>query len=354
MKKFLHGTYAIEVKNGRLNMGGDESKTGSTNNGTYVKKIRNGNKVYPYVSGQSLGYNMKQISKTFGANISNIILDKESKNQECIIEANPYKNYDEDLFGFMRAKSIEITEGEYEVLPDNVKKFFNKDGKKYKRNITKKRLRRLMKSPLQTISSTRITEEFCTRKTDSGESNILYSKEVYSNIMNGSFSLDIDNIGVFTTTHDNLGYIDYLEDEIEALNIKPDESGLIKLDKNERFNRIKYTLKSIQYLNTNVGQNTNQENINSKFIIIADYSLPSNLFINCFRDGEFNIEYFKESLESYEEYRLSDIYIGIYSGFMGDLKEKLQEEFKDNEMIHITTVKDAFDSYLEYTEGNLK
>lgn len=355
MKKYLHGTYAIEVKNGRLNMGGDESKTGGTTNGTYVKKIRSNNKTYPYISGQNIGYNIKQTSKTMGANLSTIVLDKESKNQECIIEANPYKNYDEDIFGFMRAKSIELTEKEYKELPDDIKKFFNKDNKKYKRNITKKRVRKLMKSPLQTISATKITEEFCTRKSDNGDNSMLYSKEVYSNIMNGSFSMDINNIGVFNTITDNCGYVDYLEDELKDLNLpKPDEKGIIKLDKNERFKRIEYTLKSIQYLNTSVGQNTNQENINSKFVILADYSLPSNLFIGCFRDGEFDIEYFKESIDSYEEYRLSDIYIGVYSGFMEDLKEKIQNEFKDDTRIHVKNVKEIFNSYLNYINSTLE
>jgi len=345
MNKYLVGSFAIEVKNAKLNGSSkDVEKNTSLENIAYTKKISSGRNVYPYMSTQKTKYCIKQ---NCGISISVI---KQIGTTEAISEGNPYKNYDEDVMGFMIAQSSEINQEEFDTLSELEQKGYTKSGKgkgiKYKKNITKKRRSRLMMSPLQAIGHTKIQTEFCTKMTD--VANLIYSKEVYSTIMSSGFCLDINNIGVFSISEDASGFRDYAPQETEGLGYDI-KNNKFELPYEEKKNRIVATIKGIEYLHTFSCQNNNYEDINAKFIILADYSIGNGVFNNIFRNSKLDIEYLIEAIKENEEFRLSNIYIGVRTGFMDNLKSKLENEIERNNMnkyVDIGAVKEMIDKYI--------
>ena len=275
---------------------------------------------------------------------------------EAFSEGNPYKNYDEDIMGFMIAGKLILTEEELNVLSEEEQNTFKRTtkGKKvlFVKNITKKRKARLMTSPLQAISSTRIHEEFNVRETD--KTNILYTREVYSNIMSMGFNLDINNVGVFSVSEDESGFRDYSPVDADAFNLDYNDDGIVELDKSDKISRITTTLRAIQYFNTEITQSNNLEDLNAKFVILADYSIGNNVFNNIFRYGQLDLDYLSEAINENEEFRLSNIYIGVRKGFMTvegkDLRDIVEERFEGNNNVVVGTVGGAFDNYIKTLE----
>jgi len=351
MNRFLIGCIAIETKNARLNGSHRdvEENSSSIENVSYTKKIKSRNGIYPYASGQYVKKNIKENARNRGQVLSQV---KSIDTTQAVSEGHPFKNYDEDVMGFMNATKLVLSEEEYLKLDEGEKIGFSKKSKNkktvYEKNITKKRRARLMVSPLQAISSTKIQQEFATRTTD--KTNTLYSKEVYSNIMSMGFNLDIGRVGIFTVSEDSSGFRDYAPEEVEALGLNVNNEGIIELDKEDKFKRIEDTLRSIEYFNTKIAQNNNLEDLNTKFVIMAEYTIGNNIFNNIFRYGTLDIDYLIEAIEENEEFRKSKIYVGVRKGFMQkngeDLRDYL-EKILVGDKYFIGTVKDAFDKYLQ-------
>ncbi|MCK9470687.1 MAG: type I-B CRISPR-associated protein Cas7/Cst2/DevR [Bacilli bacterium] len=352
MSKFLIGCIAVETRNARLNGSSKDVEGGGSTvqNIAYTKKIRSKNGIFPYGSGVYVKKNIKDYARSMGHTLSTV---KSLSTTEVVSEGNPYKNYDEDVMGFMIASKLVLNEDEFNELPEDVKATFKKTTKRkdtiYEKNITKKRKARLMVSPLQAISSTKINSEFNVRQTDA--TSLLYTKEIYANIMSMGFNLDIENVGVFAASTDESGFRDYSNEEIEAFSLRADENGVVELPGEEKNRRIKDTLKAIQYFNTDIAQANNLEDLNAKFVIMADYSIGNNIFNNVFRNGILDIDYLVEAIEENEEFRLSPIYIGVRSGFMEirgkRLKNIIEETFNGNDNVVIGTVGEAFDKYIK-------
>lgn len=369
-KRFLIGCMANEVRNGRLNGSHPDLEKGvgsTTKNIAFTKKISRGRDRYPYASGQHTKFNFKRIAELNGQTISDVI-HSEKDSQQASTEGHPYKNYDEDVFGFMNADKLTLSEEEFIELPDEQKVGFTSKtkgkGKKektiYEKNVTKKRKARLMVTPLQAIGPTRIQREFCVKATD--KTNLLYEKEIYSAIMSMGFNLDINEVGRFRVSEDSSGFRDYAPFELEAFGLKADEDGIIDIGKEERLKRIKDTLKAIQFYNSTACQNNNLEDLNAKFVILAEYRIGNNIFNNVFRNNSLDIEYLKEAIRENEEFRLSDIYIGVRAGFMQvssedgekkDLRELLKEKLSDLKYVKVTDIKKAFEGYIEHASKTL-
>lgn len=365
MNRFLTGCIAIETKNARLNGSSKDVEIGAASdtvkNKTYTKKIVSRGRVFPYASGPYIKKNIKNFAQEQGHKISSV---RALDTTQAVSEGNPFINYDEDVMGFMIASKLTLSEEEFKELSPEEQVGFKRTVKNrktiYEKNITKKRKARLMVSPLQAISSTKINEEFCTRETDS--TNIIFTKEVYSAIMSMGFNLDINNVGKFTVSEDESGFRDYSPEELESLGLEVNEDGMIILDQEERERRVVDTLRAMQFFNTDIAQSNNLEDLNAKFVIMAEYSIGNNIFNNIFRNSTLDIDYLHEAIEENEEFRNSKICIGIRSGFIEkmvekdekggkevkDLKEILKEKYKDNDNIFIGTVKEAFDEYIDY------
>lgn len=360
--RFLVGNLLREVRNGRLNCNNasNESSKGSTNNTTYVKKIRRrkgtSTEVFPYASSQNQKKAMKEFAKSQGKSISMV---KSASTTEAVSEGNPYKNWDEDIMGFMIAKAITITEEEYNNLDEKDKVGYKKEGKKgYKKDVTKKRRAKLMMSSLQAIGHTRIAQEFCTRQTD--ETPILYEKEVYSTDMSSAFILDVADVGRFNANDNQADYRDYNLQEAQAIMDKKVEDNQveIELDREERIGRIEMTLEALRVMNSRTTMTNNLEDLSARFIIMAEYSIGSSVFSGIFSENRLNIEFLRQAIEENEKYRLSNIFIGVREEYMEKegttLAETLRFNFGDDDRIIITGVSESMSRYMNYIRETLK
>lgn len=346
---FLVGNILREVKNGRLNCNNakNEQFTNDAANGTYVKKIRRGNEIFPYASTQNQKKVIKDFARSQGFSISSV---RSINSKSATNEGNPYKNYDEDIMGFMNAEALTLTAEEYEELDEKDKIGFKKKGKKgYAKNITKKRRAKLMMTPLQAIGNTKITSEFSTRQTD--DTSLLYTKEVYSTDMSSAFILDVDGLGRFNANDRESAYRDYNLEEAEAILETPIEEKEMNFEINveERISRVNVTLDALRVLNSRITMTNNLEDLSAKFIIMANYNVGSSIFNNIFENSELKIDYLKQAIEENEQYRISKVYIGCREQFFRQddhyLLELLRLSFENDDRFIIGGVKEVIDIY---------
>ncbi|HID0768125.1 TPA: hypothetical protein ACXDAZ_002655 [Clostridium botulinum] len=373
--RFLNMTYGVEVLNGRLNTSSDqvEKKINGFDNITFTKKI-NGK---GYASAPCVKKNMKEYIKNEGFKIAT----KEKTKKKIISDANPIKNIDEDVFGFMLASNGILTEDAYDVLTEDEKKNYKKDKKSggYKLNITitkeeydnlseiKKKMWKKNKDKIVPVEksttkrracmemngiigvgTSRVKKEWgvCETNTD----NMPYVLETYSDMMVGLANLNINNIGNFTIGDKSVQFKDY--DIVDGI-----EEKELSLSKEEKYKRADVTLRSLQYLSMKSNQSNYLTDTMPKIVMLGEYSWGNNMFQGLINKDGINIEGLIEIIEEYDEFRNSDIYIGISNRIMNEnfqgLRKKLQKELSEYDFIHIGGVKKAFDGYLDYLKGTL-
>lgn len=347
--QFLVGNILREVRNGRLNCNNSNNEThkDSNDNGTYVKKIRKGNQTLPYVSAQWQKKNIKDVAETLGNNISSV---RSISSKEAVSEGNPYKNYDEDVMGFMIAQSIKITDDEYAELDNDEQKLWTSMGKNkgYKRNISSKRRANLMLSPLQAIGHTRLVNEFSTRETD--DTPLLYSKEVYASDMSSGFILDIAKVGKFTISDNPNAYRDFSTEDVKAMGLEILNDTLV-LDLDTKRKRVVDTIKGLQFMTTKTTMANNLEDMSAKFMIMAEYSIGNAVFNNIFEDNKLKVEYLKQAIEENEDFRMSKIYIGCRDEYFRQdgkyLVDIIRQEFGNDDRFIVGNVNDIVSEYIK-------
>lgn len=354
--KFLVGNMMREVRNARLNCNNadnEQFKSGMKNK-TYVKKIRKGGKTFPYASAQWQKKAIKEYARTQGHNISDV---RASSSTEAESDGNPFKNYEEDIMGFMIAKNNEIDKEQYDELDKEGKSAWSKKGKTYKQNVTVKRRANLMLSTMQAIGNTRLVDEFSTRQTDS--TPILYSKEVYAADMSSSFILDINNAGVFNASDNESAYRDYTTFDLIDLGLKEDEDEKVRIDKESKKKRIADTIKGLQLLQNRTTMTNNLEDLSAKFVIFGEYSIGNSIFNNILEENRIKIDYLKEAIEENEPYRLSKIYIGVRSEYFKQevsekheeyLKEIVEKSFGEDDRFVLGAVNEVIEDYISKLE----
>lgn len=342
MNRMLNINYAIEVIDGRLNGSSADIETNKNGykNATFTKKIGGRSKVSAVCQKANMKDYMIEVLKENATR-------KTKEGKQVFSTPNPYKSIFDDIFGFMMATKIELTEEEYALLDDEVKKTFDKKGKKYSSNATKKRASNLQMSSLVNISNRRVETEFniCVTSGDS----LPYTIESYSGIMNGIANLNISNVGKFNISDIATEFRDYSVKEAEAL-------GVENLDEDERYERIEKVLKSLEFMSIKGNQTNHLTDTKPKFVIMADYGWGNNVFQGILNKDGLDIDMFKEALEQNEEYRLSDIYIGVNKFFDKNNNldlDILKEEFEEFDFIKVDNVHNTFKNYLEELKSNI-
>lgn len=340
-ERFLNGAYAIEVENGRLNTSCPEvENTTSNDNITFTKTV--GGK--GYVSASCIKKNMKDFMKLCGYNISQYVKD----NKKIRVEAHPYVNLNEDVFGFMKAEKVELTQEEYDNLDDQQQKLYTKKGKIYSNNVTKKRDGKFKSNGLIGLGTNKVKKEWgvCSTTGDS----MPYVLQKYADVMQGLFNFEIDRVGKFIVSENETKLRDYTESEVEILGISNE------LSREERLNRIEVTLRALQSLKLQSNQSNDLVDTMPKIIILGEYAWGNNMFQGIITKDGINIVALKEKLDNKlnESFRLSKIWIGIDSSLrsINIDKEQLKQELEGYD-VEITTVGEAFDNYIDYVKETL-
>lgn len=349
------GFILLDVDVVALNNAG-KSSTSNFDNAVGTKKILKNGRYYAYVSGQAWRYWWRETLRlNHGWELSPIT--RESK--IAFTEANPINYADDDIFGYMKAaKDI--------VRDDNGNPILDKKGKEQKEDVTVTRTSPLKNSVIVSVGSTQTVENWSSMARQIGDS-VPYSKEEYSTIMKGMFSLDLIQVGTFAT-YNKTGFKNLTEKlrsealsngAIEAADLfVKDKAGnaakLVQLDKSIRTQRITDTIKALKTITGGAMQTNNMADVTPKFIVLTTMSSGNHPFSHIVknegRNNEkalLNIAGLREVLQDYKEQFQGGIFIGKRSGFMDDYNEELANLAGEFQNVKLLSVNQAIDQYCD-------
>lgn len=364
-KLTVQGFILIDVDAAALNNAG---KTTGTNveNGVAVKKITKNGRSYPYVSGQAWRYWWRESLRVNHMWHLSPLTKIEKKNQ-VITEANPVQYPDDDVFGYVSAtKDVKLDDEGNPIM---------KKGKPEMDNATVTRVSPLKNSVLISVASTRTEEHMSVASRHEGDP-VLYTKEEYSAIMKGMFSLDVSQIGTFSN-YNKTGFKNLSEarkqealeigaTEIDDPTIRDSKSNAKKLIRLPLTTRIKRSTDTIAALKTITGgamQAANMADVTPKFIILATMSSGNHPFTHIAietrtskfsHEASLNIEGLREVLVDYKDYIQGNVYIGKRSGFMDEYNDALSELSTALPNVSFTTVNDAIDKFCLQLEEQIE
>jgi CRISPR-associated protein Cst2 len=353
------GFVLIDVDVVALNNAGASSTT-NFDNGVATKTISKNGKKYAYVSGQAWRYWWRDtLKKDFAWDLAPIT--RESK--IAFTEANPLKYADDDVFGYMKAaKDV--------ILKEDGTPELDSKGKEKKEDVTVTRVSPLKNSVLVSVASTSTVENWSSMARQEGDS-VPYSKEEYSAIMKGMFSIDLAQVGTFAT-YNKTGFKNLtvklqeeavsngctlLEDPF-VKDAKGISKKLVQLPSELRKKRAIDTIKALKTISGGAMQTNNMADVTPKFIILATTNSGNHPFSHIAKgEGLYNnvavlsIEAIKEILEDYKDQIKGQVFIGKRSGFMDEIDADLQ--ILASESVIITSVNQAIDGYCTQLEKQI-
>ncbi len=320
--KTIQGFVLIDVDVAALNNAGRDTTT-NLENAVMTKKIFKNGKQYPYVSGQAWRYWWRETLRiNHGWELSPVTREPKT----AFTEADPFQYPDDDMFGYMRAASIE------EINP--------KTGKTKKVNITLTRISPLKNSAFIAVAYNPIVQLMSTMARQEGDA-MPYGKDEYCAVMKGMFSIDLDQVGTFSM-YARTGFQNINEkmkeealkngaNEIEDPMIKDAKGNplkLVRINDSERLKRVKDTVSALKHLAGGAKQTTNMADVTPKLVVLAQFKSGNHPFSHLAKEelGKpvFSVAALKEVLEDYREQFIGNVYIGRRKGFMDELDEELR------------------------------
>lgn len=347
------GFILIDVDVVALNNAGKNNQS-NFDNAVATKKIYKDGKSYVYVSGQAWRYWWRDtLQKTYNWKLSPITRDSKI----AFTSANPIEYADDDIFGYMKAATEDVKDDK---------------GKVKKENVTVTRVSPLKNSVLVSVGSVRPVENWSSMARQDGDS-VPYSKQEYSAIMKGMFSLDLEQAGTFAT-YNKTGFKNLTEslkkealekgaDEIEDKFLN-DEKGnpykLVRLANPIRHKRIAETIQALKNISGGAMQTNNMGDVTPKFIVLATLNSGNHPFSHIVsasgKDGDIvdlNIDALKEVLADYKDNFQGTVFIGRRSGFLDEKANALKALENEFTNLKIVTINEAIDQYTEQLKKQL-
>lgn len=345
------GFIVLDVDVAALNNAG-KNKSSQFDNAVATKKIRKGNDSYVYVSGQAWRYWWRNtLQKSFNWKLSPITRDKSI----AFTAANPIQYPDDDVFGYMKAAKEEVT---------------NAKGKTKMENVTVTRVSPLKNSAIISVASTTVAANWSSMARQEGDA-VPYTKDEYSAVMKGMFSLDLEQVGTFAN-YNKTGFKN-LTDSLQKSALEEgastiadpyvvDAAGkpqqLVRLATATRTKRITETLKALKIISGGAMQTNNLADVTPKFIVLSTMSSGNHPFSHVFtKSGAynqiplFNLNGLKEVIEDYQEQLHGIIHIGVRSGFLEkEDYEALEKYALETKNVQLSSVNKAIDDYCTAVE----
>lgn len=342
--KCIIGYLAIDVDGGALNNAGAEPGA-ATDNTVAVKKIKTRQGYYPYVSAQALRYWWRNtLIEKFNWNMSPITRDKKIARTE----ADPIQYPDDDVFGYMSAKKIEIEE----------------KGKTKMKDMTVTRASPLKTSILVSVSPVSIVNDFGTMSRHEGDA-VPFEHQFYKAILKGIFSLNIDEVSKFSSI-ERSGFQNIREEQIPAIketykDITINEtSKIISLKSDIKKQRITETIDVLPYLFGGAKSTLHLTDVAPSLLILALFNGGNHILSNALYDDmgtvKINYEGLKQLIQDFSSDLLSKIYIGIKSGFIQSIEEITAEIKKidiESKLFVIDSPKAATMKFLEEIDDKI-
>jgi len=345
----IQGLMLIDVDVAALNNAGNTGAS-SLENAVATKKIYKNQKAYAYVSGQAWRYWWREsLVKNFAWQMSPVTRDKKI----AYTEADPALFPDDDIFGYMRAAKKEV------INPET--------GKKTKENITLTRVSPLKNSALIATAPTGLVQNFSSMTRSDGDP-IPYGKDEYSALMKGQFSIDLAQVGTFSSQNRS-GFMNINEAmakialdngarEVEdplCRDAKGNPLRLIRLPDDIRQQRVADTISALPFLAGGAKQATNLADVTPKLLILAQFKSGNHPFSSVIQETSeagkqtvFSVKALKEILSDYKAQFKGNVFIGIRSGFLNEMKvdADLEKLAAENKNIVLGSVGQAIDGFV--------
>lgn len=355
------GFILLDVDVVALNNAG-KSTSSNFDNAVATKKLYKNGKRYTYVSGQAWRYWWREALKT-SHNWELSPITRESK--IAFTDADPSRYADDDVFGYMKAAKDLVRDEDGNPILD-------KKGKEKKEDVTVTRVSPLKNSAIVSVTGTETVENWSSMARQEGDS-VPYSKEEYSAVMKGMFSLDLFQVGTFAN-YNKTGFKNLTEKLKEeaiakgALTIddpfvraKTGESQkLIQLERTVREKRITDTISALKTISGGAMQTNNMADVTPKFIVLATTKSGNHPFSHiAIGEGQrneravLNIEGLKEVLNDYNDQFVGTIFIGKRSGFFEEYNEELKKLETEFENVKLLSINQAIDQYCEQVKSQL-
>jgi CRISPR-associated protein Cst2 len=358
------GFILIDVDVVALNNAG-KSNTTNYDNGVVTKKIFKNGRGYTYVSGQAWRYWWRETLKDNHNWIMSPIIKVDGKNQ-TFTACNPIKFPDDDIFGYMKALKDLKRDGDGNPI-------LNSKGKEETEDVSVTRISPLKNSVFVSVGSTSTVENPANMSRHEGNP-VLYSKQEYSAIMKGMFSIDLNQAGTFydyfKTGFKNL--TESLKNEVleQKLVIEfddpfvKDKNGeakkIVQLPQSVRVQRITDTLAALKTISGGAMQTNNMADVTPKFIVLTSMNSGNHPFSHIAKSEGMNndkvllnIEGIKEVLNDYNEQFQGTVFIGKRSGFMDEYNEELKALETEFPNVKVLTVNQAIDQYCEQVKTQI-
>ncbi len=355
------GFILLDVDVVALNNAG-KSSSSNFDNAVATKKIYKNGRAYTYVSGQAWRYWWREaLKQNHGWTLSPVT--RESK--IAFTDADPIKYADDDVFGYMKAAKDVVRDEEGNPLMD-------KKGKEQKEDVTVTRVSPLKNSAIISVGSVSTVENWSSMARQEGDS-VPYSREEYSAIMKGMFSLDLFQVGTFAN-YNKTGFKNLTEkikeeakangaNEINDPYVKT-KSGepqkLVQLSSDIRVKRITDTIAALKTISGGAMQTNNMGDVTPKLIILATMASGNHPFSHIAKskgqkseEALLNIEGLKEVLNDYKEQFKGTVFIGKRSGFMDEYDTELKGLESEYDNVKVLSINQAIDQYCEQVKTQI-
>lgn len=343
------GFILLDVDVVALNNAGKNNAT-LNDNGVATKTIVKNGRYHVYVSGQAWRYWWREaLQKNRRWILSPVIRDSKI----AFTNANPIQYPDDDVFGYMRAATEKLTD---------------EKGKEKNVNITVTRVSPLKNFAIVSVAATRPAENWSSMSRQEGDA-VPYSKQEYSAIMKGMFSIDLGMVGTFSN-YNRTGYMN-LSDKLkqEALENGATEiedefvanHKLVQLPKATREKRILDTIQALKHISGGAMQTNNMGDVTPKFVVLATTTTGNHPFSHLAKTtgayddiATLNVDGLREVLNDYKDTFVGKVFIGKRSGFQDDTNDALKaiaEEYKD--LVVFGTVNEMIDAYCEQVKNQI-
>ncbi len=333
---FLTGMLLLDAPASALNNAGAEEGA-KTDNTIAVKKIRAHDGVYPYVSAQSFRFWLRTTLEhsDLGWKAAPVFREKKI----AFSESNPISNWDDDLFGYMRAQSKKGDDAEKKDNQDKTKGAMplEKD-----REIT--RVSPFRVSTFVAVGPSTIVDDFGTMARQDGDP-VPHEHQFYRAHLRGLLSLDLTSCGTFYDA-ERVGYknLDTFRREaaekIEGIE-KPTvrNQKTIRLPLAERTKRVSALVKGLAALGGGAKQTLHYTDLMPGVVVFAVTKGGNHPFYRMFQgtrnEGTTLHEgAVREIFSAFQDELLSPVYIGWAQGFLDKERAKLEGLLKELQAPH--------------------
>lgn len=355
------GFILLDVDVVALNNAG-KSTSSNFDNAVATKKIFKNGRVYTYVSGQAWRYWWRE---TLKQNHQWLLSPITRESKIAFTEANPFLYADDDVFGYMKAaKEIKKDDEGNPIL--------DKKGKEEKGDVTVTRVSPLKNSAIISVSASKVAENWSSMARQDGDS-VPYSKEEYSAIMKGMFSLDLFQVGTFAT-YNKTGFKNLTvkmkeeasKDSFSEINDpfvknqKGEPQKLVQLSNSVRIQRVVDTISALKTIAGGAMQTNNMTDVTPKFIVLATMTTGNHPFSHIVKNDGIdknttilNIDGLKEVLNDYKDQFQGTIFIGKRSGFMDEYNTDLKDIETEFNNVKVLSINQAIDQYCEQVKTQM-